>query len=422
MDESIMDAVRLMESKQSDKAIALLENFLPQADAEEKYTIAELYIQWGFLQEASTVLEELLQQFPQEGELKVMLADAYIELDRDEEAMSLLNEIGEDDPEYIATLIQLADLYQAQGLFEVAEQKLLTAKQKEPNEPIIDFALAELMFSTGSYTNAILYYEKVLPVTKEIANVSINDRLAEAYAASGEYEMALSIYQDIDSEDSDTLFKYGFTALHAGRKDIAIKAWEHLIEIDMYYHTAYYQLAKTYESEDMINEAYETAKKGLKVDEFNKELFFLAGSLAHQLNANDESEKWMREAIALDPDYKEAILFLIELFKTNEDNTGIIDLIKEIKNTGASDPVYEWELARAYNENESYGDALNHYDEAYNSLNEDSDFLKEYGYFLMEEGRQKTALSVFEKYLSQQPEDIEMEEYINRIKQMEETD
>ncbi|WP_077326676.1 tetratricopeptide repeat protein [Virgibacillus siamensis] len=422
MDEKIMEAVRLMESKQSEKAISLLENYLPQADVEERYTIAELYIQWGFLKEASFILQELLQQFPKEGELKVMLADVYVELDRDEEAMALLNEIGPDDPEYTSTLIQLADLYQAQGLFEVAEQKLLTAKQHEPNEPIIDFALAELMFSTGSYTNAIMYYEKVLPITKEIANVSINDRLAEAYAASGEYEKALEIYQDIDSEDSDTLFKYGFTALHAGRSDIAIKAWEYLIEIDMYYHTAYYQLAKTYESEDMTDEAYQTAKKGLKVDEFNKELFFLAGSLAHQLNANDESEKWIREAIALDPDYKEAILFLIELFKTNDNQAGIIDLLNEIKKIGANDPIYEWELAKAYNENELFDNALTHYDEAYNSLNEDSDFLKEYGYFLMEEGRQQKAVSVFEKYLAQQPEDIEIEEYISRIKQMEGTD
>lgn len=412
-----MEAVHLMESKQTEKAISMLDRYLPVADDEEKYTIAELYIQWGFLKEASDVLHELLQKFPKESEIKVMLADVYIELENDEAAIDLLNQIDEDDPAHVQTLIQLGDLYQAQGLFEVAEQKLLTAKQHEPNEPIIDFALGELLFSTGAYTNAIMYYEKVLPVTTEIANVSINDRLAEAYAASGEYEMALEIFQDIESEDPDTLFKYGFTALHAGRRDIAIKAWEHVIELDIYYHSAYYQLAKAYESEEMINEAYQTTKKGIQIDEFNKELYFLAGSLAHQLNEDSESEKWMRESIALDPDYKEAILFIIELFKAKNKEELIINLIQEIKEMGADDPLYEWELARAYNETESYDNALNHYNEAYNSLKQDSDFLKEYGYFLMEEGRVEAAISVFEQYLLQQPLDSETEDYVTRLKQ-----
>ncbi|TFJ93819.1 tetratricopeptide repeat protein [Lentibacillus salicampi] len=417
MDSTIMEAVHLMEAKQSDKAISMLEDYLPNADDEEKFTIAELYIQWGFLTEAIDILQELTQRFPNESEIKIMLADVYIEQDNDGEAINMLNEIDEDDPAYVQALMQLADLYQAQGLFEVAEQKLLAAKHYEPNEPIIDFALGELLFSNSDYREAITYYEKILPVAKEVANVSINDRLAEAYAASGEYEKALETYQDIDSEDPDTLFKYGFTALHAGRRDIAIQAWKHVIEQDMYYHTAYYQLAKAYEDEEMIDEAYETAKQGIKVDEFNKELYFFAGSMAHQLNKDDESEKWVREAVTLDPDYKEAILFLIELFKQQEKEDSIVDLVNDIKKLGANDPLYEWELARAYNELESYNDALKRYQEAYNSLNQDSDFLKEYGYFLTEEGRIDNAIQIFEEYLLQQPLDPEIEEFVQRLKQ-----
>src|SRR5699024_1079373 len=385
----------------------------------DKFTISELYIQWGFLTEAIDILEELSNRFPKETEIKIMLADVYIEQDNDEEAINLLNEIEEDDPAYVQTLMQLADLYQAQGLFEVAEQKLLTAKHYEPNEPIIDFALGELLFSNGDYREAITYYEKILQVEKEIANVSINDRLAEAYAASGEYEIALETYQSIDSEDPDTLFKYGFTALHAGRRDIAIQAWKHVIEQDMYYHTAYYQLAKAYEDEEMINEAYETAKQGIQIDEFNKELYFFTGSMAHQLNKDEESEKWVREAVTLDPDYKEAILFLIELFKQQDKEDSIVDLINDIKKMGASDPLYEWELARAYNELELYNNALKHYQEAYNSLNQDSDFLKEYGYFLTEEGRIDNAIQIFESYLHLLPLDPEIEEFVQRLKESE---
>jgi tetratricopeptide (TPR) repeat protein len=415
--EKIMEAVQLMESNQSDRALVLLENFLPSANADEKYTIAELYMQWGFLEEASTILNGLLEQYPEESDIKIMLADIYIESENDEKAMHLLNDINKNDPAYIQSLIQLADLYQAEGLFEVAEQKLLTAKQLEPNEIIIDFALAELLFSTGEYKRAITYYEKAAKETKELANVSIRERLAESYAATGEYELALELFRDMPAEDADALFKHGFTAYQAGRTDIAVKAWERVIEKDPHYHSVYYQLAQAYEAEELPQEAYKTVKKGLETDEFNKELYYYAGVLAHRIGKLNESELFIREAIALDPDYKEAVLFLIEIFKKKEQFADIADLLNEIKSTGANDPLYDWELARAYIETESYKDALKHYDEAYNSLKQDSDFLQEYGYFLVEEGRMSKAITIFTSYLKQQPSDAETEEYVNRLKQ-----
>ncbi|WP_077299688.1 tetratricopeptide repeat protein [Virgibacillus pantothenticus] len=415
--ETIMEAVRLMEAQKTEEAIALLESYLPTANEEERYTIAELYLQWGYLHEAKAIFEELIQQFPAEGELKVTLADIYTELEDDEAAIELLNDIDEEDPAYLQTLIQLADLYQAQGLFEVAEQKLLMAKRYDPNEAIIDFALGELYFSTGDYLKAATYYENILPKMKEVANVSINDRLAEAYAEAGEFELALTYYQDENSENPDSLFKYGFTAYQAGRSDIARKAWERVVELDTYYHTVYYQLASLYEEEGLYEKAYDICQKGLQTDTFNKDLYLLAGKLAHRLGKVEASETHVREAVAMDPDYKEAVLFLIELLKNKDDFKGIVDLLIEIRNTGAEDPLYEWELARAYNELEAYNNALNHYNAAYNNLKDDSDFLKEYGYFLTEEGRIKEAIPVFTAYLEQQPTDDEINEFLFRLKQ-----
>src|SRR5699024_5841861 len=121
----------------------------------------------------------------------------------------------------------------------------------------------------------------------------------------------------------------------------------------------------------------ETALKGLKNDEYNKKLYYLAGTLAHQLNKHDESDQWISEAIALDPDYKNAVIFKIELLKEEDDYNSIIKLIQDIQEIGSMEPLYDWELARAYNEMESYNNALNHYDRAYNHFNKDADFLKE---------------------------------------------
>lgn len=412
----ITKAVTFFEDSQPDQAVDLLNNYMPRANDEEKAMIAELFFQWGFLEEASLILTNLIKKYPEENELKIMLADLYIENNQDEEAMLLLNEIPKNDEIYVHSLIQLADLYQAQGLFEVAEQKLLEAKQILPKEEVIDFALGELYFSTGDYKKAISYYERLN--TKSIADVTIDERMAEAHASVGNYEEALEHYKSIELEKPDNLFKYGFTASRAGRNDIAINSWEKVIEKDPFYHSVFYELASVYQDEKMTEKAYETAIAGLKSDAFNKRLYLFAGTLAHQLNNDSESERWVSEAIALDPDYKDAVLFKVELLKEAEKYSSVIELIKGIQELGSTDPLYDWELARAYKEIESYNNALNHYDQAYNHFNKDADFLKEYGHFLIEEGRAEKGISILKSYLSFQPDDFEIEELIERFKQV----
>lgn len=410
------EANKLMEADEVDKALKLIQDNTTMASDDELYWYAEFYMDWGFLQESEIILEKLLDKYPDESDLKLLLTDIYIEQQADEKAIELLNSIPEVDESHLQALVALADLYQAQGLYEVAEQKLLLAKEINPGEPIIDLGLGELYYSLGDFKRAITFYEKSLKL--DVPNIPLHERLAECYANVGEYELAVTYYEKVNNMSPDTMFKYGFTAYQADRKDIAIHIWKELIEEDPYYHNAYIQLAKAYEDEELIQDAYETAIHGLKMDEFNKELYFLAGSLAHKCNMDEESERLVREAVNLDADYKEAVLFLIEFLKERDRYEEVIELIQVVKETGGDDPLYDWEIARAYNEIESYNDALKYYQEAYNSLQHDSDFLKEYGYFLTEEGRTEEALNVFSSYLQIDPQDDEIEEYVNRLKQM----
>src|SRR5690625_2237589 len=89
------------------------------------------------------------------------------------------------------------------------------------------------------------------------------------------------------------------------------------------------------------------------------------------------------EAITLDNDYKVAVIFLVNILKEENKIDEIIDLINELKRMGAEDPEYDWELALAYNENEEFEKAYDYYKLAYELLQSDSIFLKEYGYLLV---------------------------------------
>ncbi|CDQ19507.1 Tetratricopeptide repeat-containing protein [Halobacillus karajensis] len=415
--EEIQKAIRQMEAHQTEDAIKTLTQYLPEADEEERFTIAELYMQWGMLEEAKMVLHELIQRYPKEQELKVMMAEIHIDLDEDDEAIELLDQFGPEDEDYLQALVQLADLYQAQGLYEVAEQKLLLAKQVEPNSAIIDFALGELAFSNGEYSKSIPYYENAMHHQPVIGDIEVATRLAEAYAANGEFEQSLEFFQKVEEDNPDVMFRYGFVAFQANRNDIAIHVWEELIEKDPYFQSVYPHLAQAYDSEGMPKEALEMAKKGLAKDEFNKELYHLAGTLSHKQGNKEEGYELMREAVALDPGYKEAVLFLIENYKADDLNENIIDLIHELLALGEEDPHYLWELAQAYEEEEKFTEAYEQYKQAYPSLKEDTDFLKSFGYFLVEEGKMSEARQTFEEYLTIDPSDTEIEDFVERLKE-----
>lgn len=114
------------------------------------------------LEEAKELLEELAHRYPDEGEIRLFLAEVYTDLEEEENALAILEQIDEDDPLFARACLIAADLYQMQGLEEVSERKLQQAYEKMPDEPIIQFALAELYFSMGQYSKSIPFYEKVL--------------------------------------------------------------------------------------------------------------------------------------------------------------------------------------------------------------------------------------------------------------------
>lgn len=415
--ENIKIAVDLMEKGQVEEALQQLNNLFIETDDENKFLIIELYEEWGYVEEAIEKLNVLLQSYPDEGQLITKLAGLYIEINEDERALELLDTLQSSDPFYLHALLLKADLYERQGLYEVAEEKLFEAKELVTDDEafIIDFALAELLFSTGQTARSITFYEKILPFGEELNQVSITERLAEGNALLGKYEEALIFYERITKESPDILFKHAFTAFQAKQTKKAISLWEKLLELEPDYTSVYAELATAYEQEQLWEKAFHVAKLGLTFDEFNKSLYFIAGKMAFHLNNIEESKQLLFEAIHLDDDYQEAILTLIEVLKINDEHKQIVSLLTNIKSSGGADPIIDWELAKAYIEVEAFGLARKSYEEASYHFKNDRTFLREYGYYLLEEGAINQAREVLQSYLQFEPHDEETRSILERF-------
>ncbi|WP_010284167.1 tetratricopeptide repeat protein [Bacillus timonensis] len=411
------DALQQVEDGNVEEGLKALKKLREYSNDDEKYTIARNYYKWGFVEEAKEIIEELILRYPDEGELFVFLAEIMIDLDMEEEAIAILEQIAVDDPVYLESLVLQADLFQMQGLHEVSEQKLLLAKEKSDDEPIIDFALAELYSSHGEYGKSIPYYEKVLRESDEIAGVNVNARIAESYSTTGKFEEALPYYEEAikKQEDSNTLFGFGVTAYQAKYYKKAIEILSRLKELDPDYSSLYLYLAKAYEEEASLEESFQTLLEGLEVESLNKELHFYAGKISMMLGDKENAEKYLRAAVGIDPGYVEATLQLSKLLLREERFEDVVDCLDNVMSYGEYDEQFEWDLAFSKNKLEQYSDALNHYRHAYTFFKETPEFLEEFGYFLMEDGKRQEAIEVFKELLKLEPMKYEIEELISEL-------
>lgn len=413
----VNEITALLENGELDQAMAAYQVILQDGTDEDQFVLAEEMLRFGFLEETETLLTGLLKNYPEEGELLVMLAETTIELGKEDEAILILEKVAKEDPAYPQALLLLADLYQMEGLDEVSEKKLLEAKKILPEETVIDFALGELYAHQGNLGEAVQFYRTALQSHDEIGGVNLNQRMAEALSESGSFEDALEFYERAITQklEINTLFGYAFTALQAGHNLTAIEKFEELKALDPEYHSLYMYLAKAYEREELLQEAYGTVKLGLEQDEFNKDLFFFGGKLALKLPDEESAEKWLREAIALDPGFTEAVLVLNKLLLKQERHEDVLELIQAADLKEEEEPQLLWDEAVSFQHIEDFSQALNKYHLAYTFFKDNKEFLTDYGYFLIEEGKMAMAAEIFSKLVEKEPGNEEYRELLERL-------
>lgn len=401
--------IHAMEEGNIEKISTMLESFLLNGDPDEQYQLADLLTQSGFLQEAISILEHLQFLFPEENQLKIDQAQLYLEMDKEDEALEMLTTIEKTSDAYPQALLTLADYYQMLGLYEVAEQKINEALTLLPKEPLLLYAKGELLFETGRYLEAARVMEDLLPHQESLQAIDLSLKLAEIYSAGAAYEEAIPYYAlALEKEVApDVLFHASYASFQVQQYETAAKQLEDLLQIDPDYFSGYMLLAETYAMLEKNEDALKAITDGIARDEFEKEYYLFAGKISLKLGKVKEAETFLREAIALDPEYMDAIFILSSLYSTEEKDEELVELYETLKQEH-----FEWSamypfLATAYERLELYEKAYEFYQLAYTEHIEDVPFLEKYVYFLLEEGKRAEAKEVVLILQKLQPENSE---------------
>ncbi|MDF2067171.1 tetratricopeptide repeat protein [Bacillus sp. Cr_A10] len=404
--ENMMPFIQAMEEGDTEKLGAIVDRFLIEGNPDEHYELADLLSQYGYTEEAIKILEHLQYLFPEESQLKIDQAQLFLEMDREDEALNLLTSIDKSSEAYPQALLTLADYYQMIGLYEVAEQKINEAIGLIPNEPLLLYAKGELLFETGRYLEAARIMEELLPQKNTLQGVDLPLKLAEIYSAGAAYEEAIPYYADALKAEvaPDVLFHAAYASFQVRHYETAIKYLENLLEIDPDYFSGYMLLAESNAMLEKNEEALKVITEGIARDEFEKEYYLFAGKISLKLGKVKEAESFLREAIALDPEYMDAIFTLTSLFATEERDEELVGLYEDLKKEN-----FEWSsmypfLASAFDRLEIYEKAYEFYKLAYTDHKDDAQFLEKYVYFLLEDGKREEALEVVALLQKLEPE------------------
>ena len=377
------------------------------------FILSETLYNFGLTPQGLEVFRTLYHKYPDESELLIYFIEGLMSENQTDEALEYLSQVA------ISTekLMLEADLYQQINMTEVAIDKLIEARELEPNDPIIHFALAEMLYFDGQYLRATREYEVVLDTGEyEVNGINLFARMADCALQSGNYSDAINLYDEINEDEmtSEDFFK---KAIAYEKNDItheAIKITKNLLSKDPDFIQGYFYLQSLYENEKNYPDAIETGKEGLRLNQFYKELMVSTGSLEIEHGDANEGVELLKQALEVDNAYHEPLLILSDLFRNEEDYEAIIALLSYVDEDDL-DPVFMWHLAHAFGQEERDKEAQHFFELAYPTMKTQSAFLSDYYYYLIEIGYKEKAKTILQQLIEMDPSNETWQEEANRL-------
>ena len=377
------------------------------------FILGETLYNFGLTPQGLEVFRTLYHKYPDESELLIYFIEGLMSENQTDEALEYLSQVELSTEK----LMLEADLYQQINMIEVAIDKLIEARELEPNDPIIHFALAELLYFDGQYLRATREYEVVLDTGEyEVNGVNLFARMADCALQSGNYSDAINLFDEINEDEmtSEDFFKKSIAYEKNDITQEAIKIMTTLLSKDPDFIQGYFYLQSLYENEKNYADAIETGKEGLRLNQFYKELMVSTGSLEIEHGDANEGVALLKQALEVDNAYHEPLLILSDLFRNEEDYEAIIELLSYVDEEDL-DPVFMWHLAHAYGEEERDKEAQHFFELAYPTMKSQSAFLSDYYFYLTEIGHKEEAKSILNQLLEIDPSNETWHEEANRL-------
>ena len=364
----------------------------------------------GFYPQAKEIYLKIVEDFP---EVHLNLAAIASEDGQIEEAFTYLEEIQADSDWYVSALALKADLYQMEGLTDVAREKLLEALSYS-EDPLLILGLAELDRELENYQEAIQGYAQLDNRTiYEQTGISTYQRIGFAYAQLGKFETATEFLEKALELEYDDLTTFELASLYFDQEEYqkAVLYFKQLDTISPDFEGYEYGYSQALHKEHQVQEALRIAKQGLEKNPFETRLLLAASQFSYELHDASGAENYLLTAKEDAEDTEEILLRLATIYLEQERYEDILDLQSE----EPENLLTKWMIARSYQEMDDLDTAYELYQELAGDLKDNPEFLEHYIYLLRELGHFEEVKVNAQSYLKLVPDDVQMQELIERL-------
>ena len=364
----------------------------------------------GFYPQAKEIYLKIVEDFP---EVHLNLAAIASEDGQIEEAFAYLEEIQADSDWYVSALALKADLYQMEGLTDVAREKLLEALTYS-EDPLLILGLAELDSELENYQEAIQGYAQLdNRIIYEQTGISTYQRIGFAYAQLGKFETATEFLEKALELEYDDLTAFELASLYFDQEEYqkAVLYFKQIDTISPDFEGYEYGYSQALHKEHQVQEALRIAKQGLEKNPFETRLLLSASQFSYELHDASGAENYLLTAKEDAEDTEEILLRLATIYLEQERYEDILDL----QSDEPENLLTKWMIARSYQEMDDLDSAYELYQELAGDLKDNPEFLEHYIYLLRELGYFEEAKVNAQAYLKLVPDDVQMQELIERL-------
>ena len=393
--KSIVEQIQnALEEQELEKVYSLFHQFMNEVteeQIEELIELAAFSASSGFFDEARQAYLLLTQFEPEESAWTILLAEILVNQGEYDQALSVLYDIPEDNQNYPSVLVILSELYKAQGYYNVAERKLLLAKELGPEESILDFYLGTLLFESGSLERSVQYLERFLKNSHEETGEENRARelLVEASLEIGNTEPLQELVSDegLESASNELLISIAKHDAQEGNYDHAEKIYQEVLSRDEENYEALLGVSHIQMYKHEYLKAIMSLSKMTETYPYEKEPFFSLGVSYLSIGQMEKGQEALKQAYELSPESFEIMQAYTEILLYQEEFEEVQDILSREIEEGLENGQIFYLMARAKEGLEEFEEALEFYQKASVELEDSVEFIVDYVRFLREEGR-----------------------------------
>ena len=209
--------------------------------------LANYYHKNGKYREALDLYKQLLDEDPDNAEVRIGMSNAYFKMGKYDQAIRGLNEVLEEDPDNLKALQSLGNIHVERGsgaeALRVAERALTIDSGDGESQFLKGIALQTL----GRYSEAAEVYRRALESAPDMPEIYAN--LAMLYVTEGRPEEALDLVDtalDLAPGQADMVYIRGLALDAGGRPDEAMSEYRKAMASDPPYVPAYLGAARSF--------------------------------------------------------------------------------------------------------------------------------------------------------------------------------